>query len=800
MIITKNWLHQYLDLSDISAEELAQRITSAGLEVESIERMSNATNLIIGEVVSCEAHPDSDHLHICQVNIGDTVEQIVCGAPNVAAGQKVIVARIGAQLPGGEIKAGMIRGQQSNGMLCSLLELGVDPKRLREEQMEGIEILENEAPVGHEDPLAYLGLNDFVFDIALTPNRRDCMAAWSMALETAAILEKEIHLPQLHLDRPMEPTTFKVKSETTKCPFYLGKVIQSVTVKPSPKWMKDILMSVGIKSINNLVDISNYVMLETGQPLHFYDLDALPSKEITIKDQQSYTYTALDGNDYQIEPEDIVLTSEGKPIGIAGIMGGNNSKISEHTKSIFIEAATFDPVCIRNTSRRLNISSDASIRFQKGIEPLAPFKAIARALQLLTMYAEATGLEETVQCGSNHYVPVEIDISLERINRLLGTNFEDYEVFGILNRLKFSPRRNRNLIRVSIPSYRGDLCLEEDIAEEIIRFIGYDRLPSTLPTLPATVGALDKRQSLRRKLRNTLTNLGYYEAQTYTLISERLKEDALLPFHKTVQVASCMSEEHKFIRESILPSLLDCMSYNKARSIKDIALFEISNVYAQDIVEERLAIACSGYIQQSKWQKYQVEADFYTMKGLIESLLSVIGFEGTRVCIKENDQDTEHLHPYQSATVYIGKELLGIFGKLHPQLAKKYQLSDDTIVAELKLDVLLSNKPSRVTFKPISKYPSVSRDLAFIVSEDINVQDIVQSIQKQGKLQKEQVIQDIEVFDVYTGEHVEEGKKSIALSIQFQSNTRTLKDSEIQELYDRIMDALKNDVNAVLRG
>ncbi len=799
MIITKNWLHQYLDLSDISAEDLAQRMTSAGLEVESIERMSNASNLIIGEIISCEDHPDSDHLHICQVNIGDTVEQIVCGAPNVAAGQKVIVARVGAQLPNGEIKAGMIRGQQSNGMLCSLLELGVDPKRLREDQMEGIEILGYEAPVGHEDPLAYLGLNDFVFDIALTPNRRDCMAAWSMALETSAILEKEVYLPKLNVDCPMEPATFTVKSETVKCPFYLGKAIQSVTVKPSPKWMKDILMSVGIKSVNNLVDISNYVMLETGQPLHFYDINSLPSKEIIIKDQQTFTYTALDGNDYAIESHDIMIMSGEKPIGIAGIMGGNDSKISEHTQGIFIEAAAFDSVCIRNTSRRLNIHSDASIRFQKGIEPLAPFKAIARALQLLTMYAEATGLEETVQCGSNNYIPLELDISLERINRLLGTAFEDYEVFGILNRLKLSPRRNRNLIRVSIPSYRSDLCLEEDIAEEIIRFIGYDRLPSTLPTLPSTVGALDKRQSLRRKLRTILTNLGYYEAQSYTLISERLKEDALLPFHKTVQVASCMSEEHKFIRESILPSLLNCMSYNKARSIKDLALFEISNVYAQDIVEERLAIACSGNIQQSKWQKYQVEADFYAMKGLIESILSSIGFEDKRVCIKKNDLDNIHLHPFQSATVYVGKELVGVFGKLHPQIAKKYQLQD-TIVAELKLDVLLNNKPSRIKFTPISKYPSVSRDLALIVDEHVKVEEIVQSIQKQGKLQKEQVIQGVEVFDVYTGEHVEMGEKSIALSILIQSNTRTLKDSEIQELYDNIMNALKKDVNAVLRG
>ncbi|MDE6476095.1 MAG: phenylalanine--tRNA ligase subunit beta [Erysipelotrichaceae bacterium] len=799
MIITKNWLHQYLDLSDISATELAKRLTDAGLEVESIERMSNASHLIIGQVIACEPHPDSDHLHVCQVNIGDSVEQIVCGAPNVAVGQKVIVARVGAKLPNVEIKASVIRGQKSNGMLCSLAELGVDPKRLLPEQMEGIEVLEDEAPVGHEDPLAYLGLDDYIFDIGLTPNRKDCMAAWSMALETAAILEKEISLPKLHIDAPMESASFKVKSETEKCIFYLGKAIHRVSVRPSPKWMRDRLMAMGIPSINNLVDISNYVMLETGQPLHFYDLAALPSKEIVVKDQQICTYKALDGKEYDIQSEDILLTSENKPIGIAGVIGGDDSKINENTKGIFIEAAIFDPICIRNTSRRLNLLSEASIRFQKGIEPLAPFKAIARALELLTIYADASEMEETVQCGKNPYVPVEIDINLERMNALLGTQFEYYEVFGVLNRLQLSPRMQKHGIRVSIPSYREDLRIEEDIVEEIIRFMGYDRLPSTLPTLASTLGCLDKRQALRRQLRTILTNLGYYEAQTYTLISERLKEDALLPFNNTVEVASCMSEEHKFIRESILPSLLDSMAYNQARSIKDAALFEISNVYAHDIVEERLAIACSGVLQQNKWQNYQVKADFYTLKGLIETILSSIGFDQKRVVIKPNQQDDNQLHPYQSALLYIGKDLVGVFGKLHPKIAKKYQLSD-VFVAELKLDVLLNNQPSRIKFTPISKYPSITRDLALIVEETIPVEMIIQSIQKQGKLQKEQIIQDIEVFDVYTGEHVEVGKKSIALSIQFQSLTHTLKDSEIQEVYDRIIQGLYQDVKAVLRS
>ena len=387
MKISKKWLSQYMDLSDMSIEEIADKITSAGLEVEGIEKMSQGSNLVIGKVISCEDHPDSDHLHVCQVDLGDKIEQIVCGAPNVTAGQKVIVARVGAKLLGGDIKAGVIRGQESNGMICSLLELGVDPHQLSEESKNGIEVLDEDAPVGNENPLGYLALDDEILDVGLTPNRNDCMAAWSMALETGAILHKEVNIPYVEgASNVGEASRLIVRSETEKCPLFLGKVINSVTIKPSPKWMQELLMAAGMKSINNVVDISNIVMLETGQPLHFYDLDAIPAQEITVKDQQRFDYTALDGESYHIEEDDIVITTEGKPIGIAGIMGGDDSKIEETTKGIIIEAAIFHHVSIRNTSRRLNLGTDASVRYQKGIEPMATFKAVDRAVQLLIEY------------------------------------------------------------------------------------------------------------------------------------------------------------------------------------------------------------------------------------------------------------------------------------------------------------------------------------------------------------------------------------------------------------------------------
>lgn len=800
MIISKKWLSQYMDLSDITMEELADRVTSAGLEVEGLSYMSQGSNLVIGEVLSCEDHPDSDHLHVCKVNLGNCVNQIVCGAPNVAAGQKVIVAKVGAKLPGGEIKASVIRGVESNGMICSLLELGVDGHTLSEESKNGIEVLDAEAPLGNEDPLGYLGLDDAILDVGLTPNRNDCMAAWSMALETGAILGKEVTLPyQEGSSNVGGSTKLRVHSETEKCPLFLGKVINSVTIKPSPKWMQELLMAAGIKSINNVVDISNIVMLETGQPLHFYDIKAIPSQEITVKDHMHEEYTALDGETYQLEDDDIVITSEGKPIGIAGIMGGDDSKITDETTGIIIEAAIFNHVSIRNSARRLNLNTDASVRYQKGIEPMATFKAMDRAVQLLIEYADAKDLEETVRYGSNHYIPVEFDVNLNRINHLLGTAFEKEEVVKVLSDLHLSPSENGEDIHVVIPSYRTDLAIEADIAEEIIRILGYDRLPSTLPFMSATLGALDKRQQLRRKLRTTLSALGYNEAITYSLVSKEENEHAVLPKKEAVELASPMSEDRRYVRRSILPSLLESIAYNQARSIRDIALFEVSNVYGVGHVEERLCIAASGSLQKNRWQNFSVDVDFYTMKGLIESLLDSIGFGENRVVFKENTSDTLNFHPYRSAEVYLGKELLGIIGQIHPSMAKQYGIQE-TVALEINLEVLLSNKASKVKFTEVSKYPSVTRDLALLVEDVCKVGDIVNCIKKNGKLNKENIIQNVEVFDVYTGEHVEKGYKSIALTMTFQSYERTLKDEEINTIFNTVLEALQKDVNAQLRA
>lgn len=795
MLISKKWLSQYIDISDFTMEEIAEKITAAGLEVEGIEYGSTATNLVIGVVEECSDHPDSDHLHICKVNDGQQIRQIICGAPNVREGLKVIVALPGSKLPGGEIKKGVIRGVESDGMLCSLQELGVDPKSLSDAQKAGIEELNEDAVVGDKEVLAYLGLDDIVLDIGLTPNRNDCLAAFAMAKEVGAVLKREVNLPSYEgcADQG-NPTKLKVSSLTEKCPLYLGKIIREVTIKESPKWMKQRLMSSNIKSINNVVDISNLVMLETGQPLHFFDLAQLEKEEIVVKDGITCEYTALDDITYHIEPEDIMITVNDKPVAIGGIMGGDNSKIIDSTKGILIESATFDSVSIRNSSRKFNLNTDASIRNQKNIEPNAPYAAMDRAVQLLIEYANAKGIEATVSNTSKKIELTEIDVNLKRMNTLLGTKFSEEEVIDVLSRLDLQPSKNKEDIHVIVPSYRQDLSIEADIAEEIIRILGFDDLVSTMPVMPDTVGSLTPRQALRRNLRGILTRVGYYEALTYTLVSQERLDDAIMPFDSHIELASPMSEDRKIIRTSILPSLLDSVAYNTARSLKDVPLFEISNVYAKDKVEERLAVVLSGNLQKCRWQNFAIEANFYTIKGLVQSILEHLGFKEERINFEVNEQDTKHFHPYQSACVYIGKELFGIIGTIHPSMAKRYGVNDDCVMCELNLEILLKNKASKVKFEPISKYPQVTRDLALLVKDDVQVATIIKAIKKNTP-----IIQTVEVFDVYMGEHVEKGYKSIALSILFQSQDSTLKEEEINMIHEKILDTLKNELSVQLR-
>lgn len=794
MKISTKWLASYVDLSEISVAELSNRLTLAGLEVEGSTLLAQGSHLIIGEVMTCSAHPESNHLSIATVNIGIEILTIVCGAPNIKAGQKVIVAQNGSILPHITIKKAMIKGIQSNGMICSLVELGVDPKTLSDAQKEGIEVLGSDTVVG-SDPLAYLGLDDTILEIKLTPNRSDCNALWSLAYEVGALFNRTVTIPDYSISKQDERSTqLKVISETAKCPLFIGKKIGQVTVKESPLWMKQALNAVGIKAINNVVDISNYVMIETGQPLHFYDAAKLTELEITVKDNLLGIVKILDESEIHLHKEDIVITSQDKPIGLAGIMGGDDSKIDESTKGIIIEAAQFSAAQIRHTSRRVNLITEASLRFQKGLDRNAAAKAVMRSVQLLVELADAQALEHTVVYG----VPVSpekiVKVHPQHINDLLGDVYPLTKVIEIFTALRFQPKMEGAMIACQIPSYRLDIDVAQDLIEEVGRFIGYHNLPGTLPLMAMTLGGYDERQRLRNRIRSLCVGFGMNEIVTYTLVHQDKTLEGVYPLENPQILISPLSDERQYIRNNLLNSVLETVVYNQAHKIKDFQLFEISALNQVGASQERLALIQSGSITINRWQKETRKADFYSIKGIIEQLLNENGVHLNRVHF-EPINDHPFFHPYQSVKVSLDKTTLGIMGRIHPHLA--HQLGIDSIImAELNLEPIYKAKSAKIKYNPIIKVPIVIRDLAVVVDLEISVARIEKIIFDAAKAW----VKDVEVFDLYTGEHVEKDKKSLALSITFQATDHTLSDEEIQSHLMRIIEALKVQTGAVLRS
>ncbi len=792
MKVSKKWLNDYVSIEDISSQELAERLTIAGLEVEGIERLAVKTDLVIGEVLTCQRHPDSDHLSITTVNLGEQVEQIVCGAPNIAQGQKVIVARLGAELPKLTIKKAVVRGVESNGMICSLNELGVDEKFLSPNSGEGIEVLGDDAIVG-DDPLVYLGLDDEILDVKQTPNRADFNAMWNIAKEVGAIFNRPVNWPECPCaDSIGKPSDFRVGSTTSGCTHFIGKVINQLTVKESPRWLKERLMAGGVKPINNVVDISNFVMMETGQPLHFYDLAKMSVREITVMDGRAGKMVALDENEYELLDSDLVITSDNKVIGIAGVMGGDDSKIDESTTGIIIEVAGFSPVSIRNTSRRLDLITEAASRFTKGIEPLAPFKAIDRAISLLIEWADASDIEETVTYGDVVYQDRKVQVSLSHVNALLGTSLSMEEVVDALARLHLSPAVEGDVITTVIPSFRTDLVIAQDLIEEVIRIVGYHRIEATLPLMPQTIGLLNDQQIKRRSIQKLLTSLGLQEIVSYTLVKESLL-DGVLPMDDPIALASPLSEDRKFVRNNLSLSVLDVVAYNQAHKNENFNVFECSQVYGKAGSQWRLCIALSGQLLGSLWSKQVVNADFYALKGLLETVFAQLGYEGSRLRLSRNEMDLKNFHPHRSAVLSMGKDVLAVFGDVHPQTAKQFGVKN-IVLAEVFLDVLLDQPPAKIKFAPINKYPKVVRDVALIADGKLEVESLITVINRTGK----PLVQSVDVFDVFTSEDLGPDKKSVALSICYQGKDRTLTEQDISLVHTKIVEQLAK-AGAVLR-
>ncbi|MBR0294834.1 MAG: phenylalanine--tRNA ligase subunit beta [Bacilli bacterium] len=799
MLVSYKNLAKLVDLHDIDANMLADRLTFSGIEVEEVKTLASGTNLVIGEIVKCEKHPDSDHLHVLDVNLGDKygINQIVCGAPNARKGLKVIVARVGAILPKIEIKKGVIRGVESNGMCCSLLELGVDSKYLRQEQMDGIEELPSDAPVGEEDVLGYLDLDDSILNLKILANRPDLLSLLNIAREVGAIFNRKVNELEIKKLEDMKVET-KVGSNTFRCSQFSAKEVKNVTIKESPKWMKDFLMSMGVRSINNIVDIGNYVMLMTGQPLHMYDADKLPKNELIARDDLDIDFVALDEKTYKIIPGDIVITSDGKAMCLGGVMGSLECAVDENSKNIVIEAASFDAASVRHTSNRLGLVSESSQRFVKGTNHFQADDVLEFTADLIKELCDGKKFSNIATYQSEEKKEQIINSSVTRINKRLGTTFTYEEISDALTRLRFEVKKGEgDTFTAKVPLFRLDVTCDADLSEEVIRLLGFEHVKSILPCLDTTVGALSDSQLKERRIKEYLLYNGLDECLTYSLVSE--KEDnlfALVNEDESYKLINPLTDDHEYFRKNIAHSLLKVASYNVSRQNKDLALFEISNIVTKKKDEKHLAILLVG--NDNTWGKMKsIPYDFYHMKGLLEGIFDLLGIEASRYRIDNLKSHTDELHPGRSADIYVQNVKVGSFGELHPNKYKDYDLGKTkAVLLEMRLNDLFDLKVSLIKTKGYSKFPVVVRDLALVVDKDVLAKDIVKTIKTSGK----GLVREAEIFDVFEGEALGENKKSIAVSITYGSDDHTLSEKEVSDMEEKIKFELSKTYHAALRG
>ncbi len=790
-MISLNWVKDYIDLTGEDLKELAVKITKAGINVEAVET-KHIDNLVIGKVIKCKKHPNSDHLNICEVDIGGKTTQIVCGAPNVREGIKVIVALPGCVLPEDfEIKAGVIRGEESNGMICALFELGVEEKN-DENYSKGIEVVDSPLNPG-DDANIYLGLDDTLYELDVHKHRNnDCYYHIGFAYEIAAILNKKVTLPEESYNEIKEDVNdfINLKVETTKCPFYTAKMVKDVVIKESPDFIKKRLIAAGMRPINNVVDISNYVMLEYGQPLHFFDKDKLGNKILVRDAKDNEEIITLDGNMRILNKDDIVITDSKKPVCIAGVMGGENTDVDDKTKNILIESAIFDSVSIRYTSSRLNLKSEASIRYGKGLNFEYTLKAINRACYLLEKYANAKILSGIVMHDKIDKKDKVVSFKTEDINTLLGITLTKEDVKTELERLDFDYKLVKDIFTVTIPRRRLDIDPNiNDIAEEIGRLYGYHNLISTLPKVETRRGIYVGDVRIRKLISKRLRALGLNEVKTYTLTSSEMASKFCYDDKKTITIPNPMSIDKSVVRRSILPSLINVYEYNKSRNVQDILIYEIAKTYDINYNEDtKISILMEGNYIKNAWMGKNIKCDFYVIKGVIENLLQFLGFQNRYSFEKFNIPE---MHPGMSAVIKLDRDPIGVIGRIHPSYNK-----DEIYLAEISMTKLYNKQVKPIKYKEASKYPEIKKDLAFVVNKNVDAEVLINQIKKSGG----RLLTSIDVFDIYTGDKVKDDEKSIAFSLTFADHTRTLNENEVMQTFNKIISEIEDKLNAKVRN
>ncbi|MCK1159329.1 phenylalanine--tRNA ligase subunit beta [Streptococcus uberis] len=801
MLVSYKWLKELVAI-DVPSAELAEKMSTTGIEVEGVEIPAEGlSKLVVGHVLSCEDVPET-HLHLCQVDTGDDEpRQIVCGAPNVRAGIKVIVAIPGARIADNyKIKKGKIRGMESLGMICSLQELGLPDAIIPKEFSEGIQILPDNAIPG-DSIFSYLDLDDEIIELSITPNRADALSMRGVAHEVAAIYGKELKFPVKTPQESSKATSdlISVAIESDKVLTYASRVVENVTVQASPQWLQNRLMNAGIRPINNVVDVTNYVLLYFGQPMHAFDFNKFESGDILARQARNgEKIVTLDGEERDLIDQDIVIAVNDKPVALAGVMGGKATEIDSHSKTVVLEAAVFDGKAIRKTSGRLNLRSESSSRFEKGVNYDTVIEALDFAAAMLEELAGGQVLAGYLQAGQVPTEPVQVLTTLDYVNVRLGTNLAYSDIEDVFAKLGFGLAGDAQAFTVSVPRRRWDISIQADLVEEIARIYGYDKLPTTLPEAGGTAGELTASQLLRRRVRAIAEGAGLTEIISYALTTpEKAQAFAIESSHLT-ELMWPMTIERSALRQNIVSGMLDTIAYNVARKQKNLAIYEIGKVFEQnadpkvDLPNERdtFAFALTGLVAEKDFQTQATAVDFYYAKGILESLFSKLNLKVTFVA----EKDMASMHPGRTARILLGEETIGFLGQVHPQVANDYDIPE-TYVAELNLQAIEANMASTQIFTEISKQPAVSRDIALLVDDQLSHQDIVTIIEGLGL----KYLESIKLFDVYAGANIEPGKKSMAYSLTFQNPQESLRDEEVAKYMNKISEALLEKANAQVR-
>ena len=789
MLVSYNWLKQYTNVED-NANALAEKITRGGIEVEGVEYLAEGiSNVVVGYVVSKEKHPDAEKLNVCQVNVGEEENlQIVCGAPNVDAGQYVIVAKVGAKLPGIKIKKAKLRGVESQGMICSLGELGLSKSVVPKNYQEGIYVFETEQELG-SDVVELLGLNDYILDLSITPNRADALSMRGLTYELGALYNNKVDFKDVEKEENYEATSLQVSIESDSCRNYVGQVVKNVEVKDSPLWLQTRLMNSGIRPINNIVDITNYVLLEFGQPMHAFDKDLVGDKIVVRDAKEGEVLETLDGEERKLQTTDLVITDGTRAIALGGVMGGKNTEVSEETKNIILESAYFNPTSVRRTSAAHGLRSDSSARFEKGIDPNMQKAALARAVELILELCPNAVVESSVGVVNKEEEKV-VEISTSYINNYLGITLSTEEIVAILEGLSFSVELTGENLVVKVPTRRPDISIKQDLVEEVIRIYGYDNLASTLPKFSKTTkGGLTYSQRMVRDLRGLYASLGFNDTINYSLVSEEESTGYTLEDHHKVRLLMPMTETHSTLRQSLIPGLLNTVQYNVARKQKDLKLLEIGRVFfgsGDDNIQPKetlyLSAALTGEERVTKWLKESSTLDFFAAKGYLEVVFERLGLE-EKVTYKKST--LEGMHPGRFAEVHLGEKRIGFIGEVHPQVADKLGLNT-TYVFEINLDDVISESKVKPKYEEVTKYPEITRDIAMLVDvkdEYQNIYNVIESVNSK-------LITNVELFDLYAGAELLAGKKSLALTITYSDKQKTLTDEEVTAVHEKVLAAL----------